>query len=449
MMKKIILILLLFNTLSSLANDIEINGVNYSITSVINRTIEVSKIVNNSVEAITIPEKVEFEGNYYTVISIGESAFKNANIKKIVLPESIEDISSLAFAWSSIENLEIPATTKYIHTSAFYGCRNLTNVYFKGTIHRTIADSAFGNCSNLQAVYITDLESWLNITFRNEDSNPLYYAKHLYIGDREVTNLVIPYNTTIIWVNAFAGGNSFKSVSLQENIKEIYDDAFKECNNIETVLCYAQVPPFLSTTAFTSKVFLHATLIVPKGCKEKYQNDQYWRAFQNIIEIGEQSPIMQCEKPIISYSHGQLNFYSDTPGATYKYTISSKDITDNNVSLNGIADITGIYNIYAYAIADGYKQSNTTQATLYWLNANIETTNINQAKTRGIVVSCHDGFILISGLDNNESVSFYTVDGKALGTQKAISGTVSYAIGSNAQIVIARIGENSIKIINN
>lgn len=120
-MKKIILILLLFNTLSSLANDIEINGVNYSITSVINRTIEVSKIVNNSVEAITIPEKVEFEGNYYTVISIGESAFKNANIKKIVLPESIEDISSLAFAWSSIENLEIPATTKYIHTSAFYG----------------------------------------------------------------------------------------------------------------------------------------------------------------------------------------------------------------------------------------------------------------------------------------------------------------------------------------
>lgn len=244
-MKKIILILLLFNTLSSLANDIEINGVNYSITSVINRTIEVSKIVNNSVEAITIPEKVEFEGNYYTVISIGESAFKNANIKKIVLPESIEDISSLAFAWSSIENLEIPATTKYIHTSAFYGCRNLRNVYFKGTIHRTIADSAFGNCSNLQAVYITDLESWLNITFRNEDSNPLYYAKHLYIGDREVTNLVIPYNTTIIWVNAFAGGNSFKSVSLQENIKEIYDDAFKECNNIETVLCYAQVPPLL------------------------------------------------------------------------------------------------------------------------------------------------------------------------------------------------------------
>ena len=70
-------------------------------------------------------------------------------------------------------------------------------------------------------------------------------------------------------------------------------------------------------------------------------------------------------------------------------------------------------------------------------------------KTRGIIASCYDGFISISGLDNNESVSFYTVDGKALGSQKAINGTVSYTIGNNTKIVIARIGENSIKIINN
>ncbi len=76
------------------------------------------------------------------------------------------------------------------------------------------------------------------------------------------------------------------------------------------------------------------------------------------------------------------------------------------------------------------------------------TDNINLPKMRGITVSCHDGFVSISGLDNNESVSFYTVDGKVLGTQKAIDGRVNYAVGTVQKIIIVRIGDSSIKITN-
>ena len=113
---------------------------------------------------------------------------------------------------------------------------------------------------------------------------------------------------------------------------------------------------------------------------------------------------------------------------------------------NGIIPITGVYEISVYATADGYKPSDKVTATLYWINANLETTGINHAKTRGVVASCHDGFISISGLENNETVRFFSTDGKLIGSQQAINGEIQYAIDSSTPFVIAKIKNSSIKI---
>ena len=66
-------------------------------------------------------------------------------------------------------------------------------------------------------------------------------------------------------------------------------------------------------------------------------------------------------------------------------------------------------------------------------------------KDRGITIQSAGGFINISGLDNNEKVSFYGIDGKALGSATAINGTTSFAAQSGS-IVVAKIGKESIKI---
>lgn len=74
---------------------------------------------------------------------------------------------------------------------------------------------------------------------------------------------------------------------------------------------------------------------------------------------------------------------------------------DGNVSLSAAYDIS------VYATADGYSASEKAKATLYWVNANLEnTTNIYQARTRGVVASAHDGIVCISGLDNGRWLSF-------------------------------------------
>ena len=87
--------------------------------------------------------------------------------------------------------------------------------------------------------------------------------------------------------------------------------------------------------------------------------------------------------------------------------ITDTDIKSDAQSENGEVSLSAAYNISVYATADGYKASDKTEATLYWINANLDNgTNINQVRTRGVVASAHDGIISLSGLDDGEVVKF-------------------------------------------
>ena len=129
-----------------------------------------------------------------------------------------------------------------------------------------------------------------------------------------------------------------------------------------------------------------------------------------------------------------------------------------------------IENVYCYAeevpssYYSAFDDSNIENATLYVPASAIEaykTTEpwsdfgtikaievadgVESVKERGIAIQSAGGFINISGLDNNETVSFYALDGKALGTAKSIDGNVSFS-AKQGTIVVARIGKESVKI---
>ena len=166
----------------------------------------------------------------------------------------------------------------------------------------------------------------------------------------------------------------------------------------------------------------------------------------NPNETGEDNkPVTQCSTPSISYESGKLKFACETTGAKYHYTITDTDIKSNALSENGEVSLSAAYNISVYATADGYKASDKAEATLYWINANMDNgTNINMVRTRGVVASAHDGIITLSGLDNGEVVKFYAADGKYLGSSVAANGSASFAV--NESLVIAKVGKDSIKI---
>ena len=223
---------------------------------------------------------------------------------------------------------------------------------------------------------------------------------------------------------------------------------FYGCSGLETVYFKGNVPTFYND----SKPDIPTTTIIKvpteylQGYKDSFGPNYKYIYAWNPGEAGDDNkPVTQCSTPSVSYGEGKLMFASETTGAKYHYTITDTDITSDALSENGEVSLSAAYHISVYVTADGYKASDKAEATLYWINANLNTgTNINMVKTRGVVASAHDGIVTLSGLDNGEVVKFYAADGKYLGSSVAANGTASYAVSES--LVIAKVGKDSIKI---
>ena len=122
----------------------------------------------------------------------------------------------------------------------------------------------------------------------------------------------------------------------------------------------------------------------------------------------------------------------------------SEEVPSTNV---WIFDGTYIENATLHVPASAIEAYKTTApwSDFGTIKAIEETVGIESVEARGIAIQSAGGFINISGLDNNETVCFYGIDGKALGSATAINGTTSFAAQSGS-IVVAKIGKENIKI---
>ena len=121
--------------------------------------------------------------------------------------------------------------------------------------------------------------------------------------------------------------------------------------------------------------------------------------------------------------------------------------SDVNKYYSNEINLAACYDITVIATKTGYDNSDIATAKLYWLTSSgsHDETSINNVSMRGIAIQSAGGFITISGLDNDEPVCFYALDGKTLGTTKSKEGNVSFS-AKRGTIVVARIGKESVKI---
>lgn len=98
-----------------------------------------------------------------------------------------------------------------------------------------IDDYAFYHCDSLTKVDITDMSAWCNIDFAYEYSNPLYYAKKLYLNGELVTDLVIPDGVTAIKNYAFLRCTGITSIIIPDNITSIGESAFLDCTGLTSI----------------------------------------------------------------------------------------------------------------------------------------------------------------------------------------------------------------------
>ena len=262
-----------------------------------------------------------------------------------------------------------------------------------------------------------------------------------------LTLITIPLSVTSLDIECFYGCSGLTSITIPSSVTSLDDNCFYNCSNLETVYFKGKVPKL----GYYSGPEIPTTCIikVPSEYLQDYkdafgENYKYIYAWNPDESGDDDKPVTQCATPSISYEAGELKFACETAGAKYHYTISDNDMATDALSEDGKVSLTAAYNISVYATADGYTASEKAEATLYWINANQETTNINLAKTRGIMATAHDGIVSISGLDNGEVVMFYAADGKHLGSSSAVGGVASCAVSE--KMVIAKIGMNTIKV---
>ena len=130
-----------------------------------------------------------------------------------------------------IRDLVIPNSVTSIENYAFYKCSGLTSVTIPNSV-TSIGKNAFFECSGLTSVHISDIATWCKISLY---SNPLSYAHHLYLGEEEVKDLVIPSSVTSIGDYAFDGCSGLTSVTIPDSVTSIGDCTFRNCSGLTSV----------------------------------------------------------------------------------------------------------------------------------------------------------------------------------------------------------------------
>ena len=363
-----------------------------------------------------------------SVTSIGNDIFYGCKgLTSVTIPNSVTSIEYGAFnGCSGLTSVTIPNSVTSIGELAFYLCTGLTSVTIPNSV-TSIGQSAFEGCSGLTSV-----------TIPNSVTSIGWYA---FSGCSGLTSITIPNSVTSIGKSAFSGCSSLTSVTIGNSVTSIGDYAFRYCSKLEDAYCYAEKVPSTDASAFEGSYIEYSTLHVIGSSLSSYKTTAPWSGFGTIKAI-EGTEAKKCEKPVISYNNGELSFTCATEGVEYISKINSDDFGNFYTQL---VQLSGCYNISVTATKAGYDNSDVATAKLYWLPTSDIGTNINTAKTRGVVIQSAGGFITLSGLDTNERVDFFAVDGTALGSATATDGTATFS-ATNGTIVVAKIGKESVKI---
>ena len=131
-----------------------------------------------------------------------------------------------------ITSVEIRGIT-YIGDYAFAECDKMVSITYPSGIWWT-GNYSLQNCTSLENVYISSLYDWCDLNF-GTDGHPMKYAEHLYLNGKELTNVVIPDNVTVIQDKAFYSCENLTSVTLPEGLENIKYEAFMDCVSLEAI----------------------------------------------------------------------------------------------------------------------------------------------------------------------------------------------------------------------
>ena len=293
-----------------------------------------------------------------SVMSIGERAFSGcSSLEKIIVAsdnpyyDSREDCNAIIRTddnelIAGCNYTHIPSSVASIGTYAFRYCSGLTELVISNSMTH-IGDNAFFGCSGLERITVEegnpyyDSRNDCNAIIRTNDNELITGCNNTYIPNGVVSiganafaycsglmELTIPNSVTHIGNGAFWRCLGLTELTIPNSVTHIGRNAFMSCSYLTSISSLSPVPPTIEGPCFDNLVYQNAILHVLVGCKEVYQQANYWWNFYSIVD--------DATTAIESVT-------SDKQSKTAIYTLDGKRINTANAAdlPNGIYIVNG------------------------------------------------------------------------------------------------------------
>ena len=326
-------------------------------------------------------------GTTYTVTSVGDYAFKDANLVNVTLPSTVITIGEYAF--KNTPKLKI--NLDYIETydaESFAGCKLFHNtstgiltIYGRT---KTLGSGSLNSCN------------FTSVVFENNGyNNSLSIGNNCFWSDTLLTTVTIqPRSSISFGASPFYGCSSLQTVILPNGVTNIPADTFFLCTSLTEIYLYCSAIPVIQARAFatTPKIYYlegaTSTTNLPTNKQMLIKISSYSFYVKDTNTVIS-SPILFNNNAVdfkIVFVYAQSSFNSDNDitvdngslslmtssdtGFTYKGTFTP---TSNTISTTNSLKISPLV-VNKYAVQDtifGWAKSSTT-SLIYYV---VDTTN--------------------------------------------------------------------------
>ncbi|MCM1546145.1 MAG: leucine-rich repeat domain-containing protein [Clostridiales bacterium] len=186
-----------------------------------------NSLVNLSDYLIVDDEVIKYIGTHKVtqvpdfITRIGENAFSNRDVEKVILPPRLKLIGKNAFSWcEKLTEIVMPDSLQMIDDGAFSNCSNLVTVKLPAEL-RFIGANAFRACSSVKEF---DLPETLHTISRR--------AFDFCVSVEKIT---VPQGIMRLAEGVFSHCENLRKVTLPDNLTEIGAWAFAECYELREI----------------------------------------------------------------------------------------------------------------------------------------------------------------------------------------------------------------------
>lgn len=310
--------------------------------------------------------KIEPDGNHFS------NLFRNVSkLNTVIMPEYLTTTGSGTFMDSPLSSITLPKNLTSIGNNAFNGCSGLRDISIPSGV-TSIGDGAFKGCG---------LKEFTLPKQVNEITDEMFFncsLQHIYLHDglKSIGNyafaisalkeITIPNSVAYIGDNCFQGcGGLEKAVILSDQITEIPNEAFADCNALHTIKLPANLER-IGERAFigTWRLGTKDGLTIPSKVRE-IGSEAFYKSLFDAVDIvlpasltniysafeGSGARVIHCYMPeplpLSSFSFGGGGSLSNCKlyvpkGCANKYRNAEvwRDFDIEEMEVTGIASVT-------------------------------------------------------------------------------------------------------------